>query len=51
MYGIFAWVGWPNIGLAAAGPAGPVPTALHKEHFFIDWEGGYTLGKKKDGLF
>ena len=28
VYGIFAQVGWPNIGLAATGPAGPVPTAL-----------------------
>ena len=24
----FVRVGWPNIGPAAAGPAGPVPTAL-----------------------
>ena len=24
--GIFARVGWPNIGPAAAGPAGPAPT-------------------------
>ena len=33
MYGIVAWVGWPNIGLAAAGPAGPagpVPKALQR---------------------
>ena len=50
MYGIFAWVGWPNIGLAAAGPTGPAPMALHKEHFLligreaIHWE-------KKDVLF
>ena len=27
-YGIFAQVSWPNIGLAAAGLAGPVPMAL-----------------------
>ena len=27
-YGIFARVSWPNIGPAAAGPAGPAPTAL-----------------------
>ena len=27
-YGILAWVSWPNIGPAAAGPAGPAPTAL-----------------------
>ena len=27
-YGIFARVGWPNIGLVATRPAGPVPTAL-----------------------
>ena len=26
----FARIGWPNIGPAAAGPAGPAPTALHK---------------------
>ena len=25
---IFAQVSWPNIGPAAAGPAGPAPTAL-----------------------
>ena len=30
MYGIFAWVGWPNIGLVAAGPARPVPKALQR---------------------
>ena len=23
-----AWVGWPNIGPAAAGPARPAPTVL-----------------------
>ena len=26
-YGTFGQVGWPNIGPAAAGPAGPVPMA------------------------
>ena len=29
LYGIFAQVGWPNIGPAAAGPAGPVAMALY----------------------
>ena len=29
LYDIFARVGWPNIGPAAAKPAGPVPMALH----------------------
>ena len=31
LYGIFAWIGWPNIGLAATGPATPVSTALVRE--------------------
>ena len=46
MYGIFAWVGWPNIGLAAAGPTGPAPMALHKKHFYRLGGRLYT-GKKK----
>ena len=37
MYGIFAWVGWPNIGPAVPGPAGPVPTALVQ---VIRWASG-----------
>ena len=30
-HGIFARVSWPNIGPAAAGHAGPAPTALRKD--------------------
>ena len=46
MYGIFAWVGRPNIGLAAAGPTGPVPMALHKEHFLLIGREAIHWGKK-----
>ena len=28
-FGIFVQVGWPNVGLATAGPAGHVPMALY----------------------
>ena len=34
-YGILALVGWPNIGLVAARPAGPVPTALYWDVAYI----------------
>ena len=32
-YGIFAWVSWLNIGLVAAGPAEPAPTALSYSYY------------------
>ena len=49
MYGIFAWVGWPNIGLAAADTCWTCSYSIDKEHFLLI--GREVHWEKKMGCF